>query len=144
MLQKIERIATSSQPTLLGLGGAEVQETKACVTVVVEAEESATVKCAQEMLFEMNVIKSIRLKVKMLIVLWINNKATVDMFNNWSVGGRTRHVHHTSFRELKEQNVLILKWIPTEKNASNIFTVNITGPVLKAPVVQYCGEDEYR
>ena len=110
---------------------------------VAEAEESAAVECAQEMLFEMNVIESIGFKVEMPMVLWVDNKATVDTSNNWSVGGRTRHVRHAFLRELKERGVLILKWIPTEKNASDIFTKNVTGPLLKTHVVQYCGEDEY-
>ena len=56
---------------------------------VTEAEVVAGVECAQQMLFEKNVIESMGLKVKLPMILWMDNKGAVDLFNNWSVTGRT-------------------------------------------------------
>jgi hypothetical protein len=37
-------------------------------------------------------MESIGLKVKKLMILKIDNKGAVDLANNWSIGGRTRHI----------------------------------------------------
>ena len=52
----------------------------------------------------MHVLESIQLKVKLPMVLEIDNKDTVDLANNWSVGGRTQHIDvcQVFLRELKE------------------------------------------
>ena len=61
-----------------------------CTTLsVTEAEVVAGVECAQQMLFEKNVIESMGLKVKLPMILWMDNKGMVDLFNNWSVAGCT-------------------------------------------------------
>ena len=61
------------------------------------------------------------------MLLEMDNKGVVDLANNWSVGGRTRHVdvQYYFFRELKEENVIISEWIGTENNHSDLFTKNL-------------------
>ena len=54
---------------------------------VTEVEVVAGVECAQQMLFEKNVIKSMGLKVKLPMILWMDNEGMVDLFNNWSITG---------------------------------------------------------
>jgi hypothetical protein len=39
-----------------------------------------------------NVLESMGLNVKLPMALEIDNKGAVDLANNWSIGGRTRHV----------------------------------------------------
>ena len=56
------------------------------------AKGTAGVTCAQDMLYIMWVIKTLGLDVKKSIVLKIDNKGVVDLANNCSVGGCTRHV----------------------------------------------------
>jgi len=53
---------------------------------------SVTEVCTQDMLFEMRVLNSMGLKVKLPMILEIDNKGTKNLVNNWSIGGRTRHV----------------------------------------------------
>jgi hypothetical protein len=41
------------------------------------------------------------------MILEIDNKGAVDLTNNWSVGGRTRHVEVQYYlRELKEEGII--------------------------------------
>jgi hypothetical protein len=52
-------------------------------------------------------------------------RGVVDLANNWSVGV-TRHisVRVNFLRELKEQGLLRVMWIPTDENSANLFTKN--------------------
>jgi hypothetical protein len=70
------------------------------------------------------------------MVLEVDNKGVVDLANNWSVGGRTRHisVHVNFLRELKEQGLLRVVWIPMDENSANLFTKNSPGPLFEKHV----------
>ena len=48
--------------------------------------------CAQDMLFVQNIIKLMGLKVKLLMLLEMDNKSVVDLANNWTFGGHIRNV----------------------------------------------------
>jgi hypothetical protein len=60
-------------------------------------------------LYSMRVVESLGLKVKKPMILEIDNKGAVDIPNNWSVGGRTKHINTQFYflRELKEANPTI-------------------------------------
>ena len=112
---------------------------------VTEAELSAAVECAQEMIFHMNLLESVGLKVEKPMILWVDNKGTVDLINNWSVGGRTRHVETKTWflRELKENGILRIHWVAGNKNPSDVFTKNLAGPDFERYTREYCGDDKY-
>eukprot|EP00957_Ditylum_brightwellii_P042920 3249511-Ditylum_brightwellii.AAC.1 len=59
---------------------------------VTDAKLFAAVLCAQDMLMAMRVMNCMGLKVKLPIILYLDNKGAKDLINNWSVGGRTRHI----------------------------------------------------
>jgi len=59
---------------------------------VTEAELMAAVSCTQDMMYAKRILESLGLLVKLPMILEIDNKGTVNLINNWSVGGRTRHV----------------------------------------------------
>jgi hypothetical protein len=64
-----------------------------CVTLsVTEAELAAATNCIQNMLYIRNILESMGLKIKLPVKVEPENKGAKDMINNWSVGGRTRHV----------------------------------------------------
>ncbi len=65
---------------------------KSVALSVCEAEQTAGVLCAQDMLYVRHILESMGLKVKLLMILEMDNKGAVDLANNWSIGGRTRHV----------------------------------------------------
>jgi hypothetical protein len=73
-----------------------------------EAELFAAVLQAQDLMFAYHIMISLRLTVELPMILYVDNQGTVDLANNWSVGGRTRHVDvkQNYLRELKERGFL--------------------------------------
>ena len=130
------------------LNGASISEKSKmqnCITLsVTEAEAVAGVGCAQDMLFAMHVLESMGLKVQKPMILWIDNKGAVDLFNNWSVAGRTRHIgaRLNFMRELKEQGVLEVKWIASEDNNSDMFTKNLSAPQFEKHMQAYVTDEK--
>ena len=62
-----------------------------------------------------------------------DNKGAVDLANNWSIGGCTRHVDVRNFflHELKDEGLLMIKRIPGEDNDADIFTKNTAAQVFE-------------
>jgi hypothetical protein len=77
--------------------------------------------------------------------LRVDNSGAKDFFNNWSVGGRMRHIHvrQLYLRDLKEDGLVRVKWIPTEENSVDVFTKNLFGPLYKKHISTYVGKDQY-
>ncbi len=65
---------------------------KSVALSVCEAEQTAGVLCAQDMLYVQHILESMGLKVKLPMILEMDNRGAVDLANNWSIGGPTRHV----------------------------------------------------
>ena len=59
----------------------------------------------------MRLMNSMKLKVKLPMVLYVDNKGAKDLCNNWTVGGRTRHIEVKQYflRELKEAGIVHVK-----------------------------------
>ena len=57
------------------------------------------------------------------MILEMDNKEAVDLANNWSVGGHTRHENVWNFflHKLKDEGLLTIKHIPEEDNDADIF-----------------------
>jgi hypothetical protein len=116
------------------------------VTVdVTSAEFVSGTQCAQEMLFDMRVLESMGLKVKKPMILEMDNKGAVDLSKNWSVLGRTRYdcIRQSFLRELNEEGIITVKWIPTEENSADIFTKNCNGQAIEKHASAYIGNNEY-
>jgi len=117
-----------------------------CVTLTVtEAELVSTANCAQHILYNMQVLESLGLKVKKPMILWMDNKGAIDLANKWTMGGYTRHVdvQYDFLHELKEEGILEVKWIATDDNCSDLLTKNLAGPTFEKHAVVYCGHDQY-
>ena len=97
---------------------------------VTEAECVAATSCIQDMMYGKNFLESLGLKVKLPMVLRMDNKGGVDIFNGWSIAGNTRavSVRLAYVRELKEAGILKIEWIKSEENCVDIFTKNVDGP----------------
>ena len=80
---------------------------------VMDAEITAGVMVAQDMLYMYHLLESLELNTKLPMVLKIDNSGAVDIANSWSVGGKTRNVDvcNYSLRELKDH-----KHIPGGRN----------------------------
>jgi len=115
---------------------------------VSEAELVAATECAQDMMFVKHVLESIGLKVKLPMMLEIDNKGAIDLCNNYSVGGRTRHIDtkYWWLRQLKEQEptpIILPVYIPTEENSVDIFTKNTGGATFMKHTMEFVGKDAY-
>ena len=110
-----------------------------------EAELCSAVVVAQYMLYIMNFLESLQLRVEKPMLLEIDNKGCVDLINTWSVAGRTRHVdcRKCFLRELKEENIMKFVWLKGKDNDSDIFTKNVTAAEHKRHDPKYVGHDEY-
>src|SRR5687767_2152082 len=97
------------------------------VLSVTEAELFAAILCVQDMMFIMRLLNSMQLKVKMPMILHVDNKGTKDLCNNWTVGGRTRHIEVKQFflRDLKEAGIVHEVWKRGVDMTSVIFTKNL-------------------
>jgi hypothetical protein len=85
------------------------------------------------MMYQRNILGSIRLKVELPMILEMDNKGAVNLVNSFSVGGRTQHIHvkQCFLRELKEAKVLVKKSILGSENKADIFTKNLDEPLFK-------------
>jgi len=115
-----------------------------CVSLsVTEAELIAATSCAQEMMYVKKVLELTGMKIKLPMTLQMDNKGAKDLINNWSVGGRTRHIAVKYFylRELKEQKIIEIEWISSEANVSDLFTKNLSGKTFHYHASKFRGFD---
>ena len=108
---------------------------------VTEAELIAMV-----MLYVKKLLESMELKVELPMIVKCDNKGAVDLVNGWSVSGNAKHsqVRTMFVRELKEQNILRIEWIPTHLNEAVFFTKNTDGSTFNKHVPKFCGKDMYQ
>jgi hypothetical protein len=111
---------------------------------VTETEIAAAVFCVQDMMFAWRIIRSIELEVELPMVLEVDNKGAVDWFNNWSVGGRTRHMDTKAMwiRELKDNGILKIIWTPGELNESDILSKNVEGPLFEKHASHWVSDED--
>jgi hypothetical protein len=67
---------------------------------VTKSELGSATETAQDMMFVMQILELMGLRVKKPMLLYINNKGAKDLANNWSVGGQRRHVEGARFDSL--------------------------------------------
>ena len=67
------------------------------------------------------------------MTLKIDNSGAVDLANNWSAGGRTRHIETRMFylRDMKEAGIIKTVWLRGDENPVDMFTKNLAGPAFQ-------------
>jgi hypothetical protein len=112
---------------------------------VTEAELFTATNNAQDMLYTKRITESLVLHVKLSMILEVDNKGAVDLVNNYSVGGRTRHVEMSQYfmRQLKEENISKVIWTPGDLNSSDLYTKNLARADLEKHTKAYVGDDKY-
>jgi hypothetical protein len=113
--------------------------------LVTEAELFAATNNAQDMLYTKRIIESLGLHVQLPMILEVDNKGAVDLVNNYSVGGRNRHVETRQYflRQLKEENIIKAIWTPGELNSSDLYTKNLARADFEKHTKAYVGDDKY-
>ena len=83
--------------------------------------------------------------VKLPMILEVDNSGAVDLANNWSAGGRTRHMETRMFflRQLKEEGILETKWVRGTDNPVDLNTKNLAGPAFNKCAKTFVGDDHY-
>ena len=73
-----------------------------------EAECVAATECVHDMLFGRRFLEAMDIKVKLPMILYMDNRGGVDVLNSWSISGNTRaiSVKLAYLRELKEAGTL--------------------------------------
>ena len=96
-------------------------------------------------MFLYRVMIDMQLSIALPMVLELDNSGAVDIFNNWSSTGSTRHmdVRYKFLRELKESNILHIFWYVDEENESYIFTKKCPGPLSAKHLAKCMGFDKY-
>jgi len=112
---------------------------------VTEAEVIAMVQAIQELLYAKKVLEAMELKIELPMIVEVDNKGAVDLANGWSCNGGTKHmdVRMMFVRELKEEGIIKVKWIPTAENKSDIFTKNTDAKTFNKHVKKNCSVDKY-
>ena len=110
-----------------------------------EAELIALVQCVQEMIAAKRLLESMHLQVELPMVIECDNKGAVDLVNGYQVGGGTKHIDIRTYfmRDLKDEEVIVVKWIPTEVNEADICTKNTKEGAYLEHIKTFVGEDEY-
>ena len=64
------------------------------------------------------------------MVLYMDNKGGVDIFNSWSIAGNTRaiSVQFAFICKLKEAGILKIEWIQGHSNSADLYAKNLSGP----------------
>ena len=105
----------------------------------------AGVQCAQDMIYVKRVLEGLGLLVETPMILYMDNSGAVDLVNNWTAGGRTRHMERRMFFlcEMKEQNVIRTEWKSGDENPADLFTKNLAGPAFNKFAKVFVGKDKY-
>lgn len=110
-----------------------------------ESELIAAVQCVQEMMYVMRILEGLELKVEKPMVLELDNRSTVDVINGWSITSGTKHiqVRYLFLRELKEEGIIKVNWIPGSENDSDLFTKNLDRKTFEKHASYFVGKDNY-
>jgi hypothetical protein len=93
-----------------------------------EAEYYASSETSKELLFIQQLCKSLHLKMKLPMIMNVDNTGAIYLANNYSTGPRTKHIdirtHYV--RELIVNELLRIEFIKTDENDADIFTKNLS------------------
>jgi hypothetical protein len=87
-----------------------------------------TSMCVMEMDFVRQVIESLDFEVKLPMKMHVDNVSAIELARNYSTSGRTKHidVRFHYIREMIEQGMLEIVFVPTNRNIADILTKNVS------------------
>ena len=114
---------------------------------VMQAELVMAMECAQDLIYEKNILELIGLKVHLPINLYINNSGCIYLICNWSSGRRTHHMdtHMFWIHEVEEEEPSIIHpvYCPSALNRSDIYTKNCETSLFNDHVNVFCTDNIY-
>ena len=105
-----------------------------------DAEATGGTSCARDLMACMRLLESLGLKVEKPMVLYMDNKAAVDIFNSWNINSKncTMVVRYAYLRELNKNGLIVVKWISTDDNLADLLTKNLDGPTFEKHTEYLC------
>ena len=93
-----------------------------------EAEYFAASEVAKEVIYTKQLVESMGLKIKLPIVIRVDNVGAIYIANNHTISQRTKHIDIRAHfvREFIEDGILKIVFIRSEDNDADIFTKNTT------------------
>ena len=137
---------SGSTVKLLGVPVVTKSSTQTSVKLsVTESELDSAVTTVQFMMYVYKILLSLMLKVKLPMILYVDNTGVRELINGWGISGRTRHIQVKEMwlRELRLAGLIAVRYIPGAKMCSDLLTKNLDGPTFHIHLPVYVGEDEY-
>ena len=131
---QIDGISNSGDAMELNLckwcGGLQVYLNKAPIAhkSKMQGELISACEVVQIMLFSMQVLKDIGLCVKKPMIVQVDCKGALDLLYGWNISELTKHVSVQAcfLHELKEVNLLLCVWLPTNIKMVEMYTKNLS------------------
>ena len=93
-----------------------------------EAEYVALLEAAKEVKFVYQLVTSMGIKVKLPIIIKVDNLGAIFMANNLSISDRTKHVdiHYNFVREFVVDGFVKIIFVKSNDNHADMFTKNLS------------------
>ena len=97
------------------------------------------------MIYVKKLVKSIKMKVKLPMIVECNNKGDVNLVNGWSVSVHIKHINIRLIflQDLKEAGIICVKWVLKENTVADLHKKNLNTSAFKKHARKHCGNDEY-
>ena len=104
---------------------------KSVVLSTTEAEYMALSEVVKELKFIVQLLQTMNIEVELPITVHIDNVGAIWLSNNRTTSDRTKHIDiRTSFvKEYQEDGKIIIKFVKSEENETDIFTKNTTNVI---------------
>jgi hypothetical protein len=101
-------------------------------------------EAAKEIKFVVQVLETIGIRVKLPIIVRVDNVGAIFMSENVSTSSRTRHVdiRYHYVREYVEEGFIKIIFVKSAENIADGFTKNITGNLYDSHVKEFMSERE--
>ena len=101
---------------------------RALAISITESELNSAVLKAMDMMLAYYIMRGMKLTIELPMKLCVNNKGTMKLAKNWSVGGHTCHisVKTNHLRSLKEMSFIIVLYMKGTDLIPDIGTNNVT------------------
>ena len=106
---------------------------KSVVLSTTEAEYVALSEVVMELKFIVQLLQNMNIEVDLPITVHVDNVGAIWLSNNCTTSDRTKHIDiRTSFvKEYEEDGKIIIKFVKSEENEADIFTMNTTNVIFR-------------
>ena len=113
-------------------------------SVTLSSSEVALSEAAKEIKFVAQIIEALGIKVKLPIIVRVDNVGAIFMTENISTSSRSKHIdlRHRYVNEMVEDGFIKIIFVRTNDNDADIFTKNVNGKIYANHVDKFIGRLE--